>query len=251
MRTPVILLLLCGLLAQPTEAAGARFGDWSADCDPAVQRCALETPAVNVEAEPNALLELERPLGRAVDRMVLTLPRPGISKQHSISLRIDGNDKVQVRPGETLDLLDGGRYRIEDPAILGRLLAQMRAGWRLRVEYFIGGRKPRSAFFSLAGLTAALGHPDATPPAAPAEEEEAAPTDPSATAEPKRTSVTPDLFPPPEDEIQAVTVDPDRLPAGSVFTPAGKVPPLGDCYDHQRATDDDGRFLGWISADRC
>ena len=67
---------------------------------------------------------------------------------------------------------------------------------------------------------------------------------------PRRKQTT-DLRPPPASLDGALQVSGSNLPAGTVFTPLGELPPESDCYDHQRSTDADGRYLGWISTNYC
>lgn len=241
-KTALLAAALALSMGGAESAAAERFRDWSRDCPAeAGAPCSLETPARNAELEPGTRLRLLAPQGGGVREIVLQAESPVLSRRFPLLLRVDSNPPIRLGQGQGIEAGPAGTLRITGQAQLERLLGQMRPGRRIRLEYYDAAARSRFAIFSLMGLTAALGERGVA--AAPTE----AATPP---ARPKRQQTT-QMRPPPEPSDGALRTAGQGLPADSVFTPRGKIPPPSDCYEHRRSIDETGRFLGWISTNLC
>ena len=223
------------------SAAAEQYRDWSLTCPAAAGAlCGLETAARNRDQEPGTRLTMTRPETGAVQEIALQADKAVLTRRFPLLLRVDSNKPLRLTLGEGVKADADGKLRITDPALIGKILGQMRPGRRVRLEFYDQGGRSRFAIFSLMGLTAALGEAAASQSARRTET-----AAPEAPAKPRRKQST-ELRPPP-DSAPAGRTRPD----GTVFTPRGKLPPPSDCYDHQRSLDGTGRFLGWVSTNRC
>lgn len=237
-RAVAAVCLALGLaLADAAGAAeGVRHRDWTAACQgDGSGLCFAETRARG-DGGAKHLRVTRDAEGRARDVALMT-GTGGLSEEAPLNLQVDGKAPLSIRYASAVGRLEAGRYRLVDAALVGKLVAQMKAGRRLRVSYRDRAGEAQTAVFSLMGLTAALrSHQRGTPAAGklPA----------------GKPQGPPDLYPPPLDDGRPETGDLPKQ-AGAVFTPAGEAPPVGGCYEHQRVQDDKGYFTGWSSTNLC
>lgn len=246
----ILLAALAVSTAAAESAAAERFRDWSRDCPAgAGAPCTLETPARNAELEPGTRLRLLAPKGGAVQEIVLEAESPVLTRRFPLLLRVDSEPPIRLGLGQGIEAGTDGTLRITGQAQLDRLLGQMGPGRRIRLEFYDSAERSRFAIFSLMGLSAALGERSGATRAKAAPAPQRKP-EPQPKPEPKRKQTT-ELRPPPVLSDGGLRTAGQGLPANSVFTPRGKIPPPGDCYEHRRSIDETGRFLGWISTNLC
>ena len=228
---PLLPLALWLALAGAVEAAqGVRHRDWTASCrGDGSGLCVAETAARR--QGDTAMLQVTRDAEGLVREIILLTGAAGLAEDAPLSLGIDGKAPLALRHPSAVGRGESGRYRLQDATLVKKLVAQMKAGRRLRVGYRDPAGEARSAEFSLMGLTAALrsfqrGAPGAGPQGPP------------------------DLYPPPQDDGRPETRTQAKQ-GDAVFTPAGEAPPIGGCYEHRRIHDDKGYFIGWSSRNRC
>ncbi len=232
-RGPLAALAFAlGLWLWPAAASetAVRHRDWVASCPgDGDTLCVAETEARRGDGASR--LRVTRGPGGRARALVIDTGARSLAENATLTLRVDGKAPLSIRHATAVGRSEAEGFRLLDAALVKKLVAQMKAGRRLTVSYRDSAGQSRSAEFSLMGLTASLrSHQRGAPGAGP--------------------QGPPDLYPPPEHdgkpEVQARAGD-----QGTVFTPAGEIPPVGGCYEHRRLHDDKGYFIGWSSRYRC
>ena len=165
MKTRITILLLLALLATTCAVAGnsKKFTDWVVECKNSTS-CEAKTlrqgettdgyPSIKITGKDRAHRKLFLSDAKYVD---------GSKK---ISIRIDKNPLIALKPKRDLKRLNRGEYQVANSNLRNRLLSRMASGRKLQLHYTNVRGQAREPEYSLMGMGDALKRLGNTSPAA-------------------------------------------------------------------------------------